>query len=96
MKNPFRRAPVFNQLRCGCEQRYENFVARINKLAVVRGCVSRQHQLLLGIGIFLLLCWTIGSIWLINARQSGLSAAEILAEQETSALLFSEGLAPHR
>jgi hypothetical protein len=50
--------------------------------------VRRQRRLLLGVSILLILCWTIGAIWLIGVRRGERSPAEVLAQQGAIAALF--------
>ena len=68
MKNRLSRIPLLKQLRYGCDRIYSHCFARSNFIAV-KGCVNRQHQVLFGVGLFLLLCWIIASIWLINRQR---------------------------
>ena len=48
----------------------------------------RQRRLLLGVSILLILCWTIGAVWLINMRRGEWSTAEVLERQGAIAALL--------
>ena len=48
----------------------------------------RQRRLLLGVSLLLILCWTLGAIWLIGVRRGERSTAEVLAQQGTIAILY--------
>ena len=50
----------------------------------------QQRRLLLGVSILLILCWTIGAIWLIGARREERSPAEVLAQQGAIVALFTD------
>ena len=50
--------------------------------------LRRQKNLLLGMGLFLIFCWTLGAIWLIGVRRGERSTAEVLAQQRTIAVRF--------
>jgi hypothetical protein len=80
MKRRFRRIPLFKQLLAG----YDRICCH-----AVNGPVSRQHQLLLLVGAFLLLCSVAGSIWLINVQQRGQGSEEVLESQAAIVGIFS-------
>jgi hypothetical protein len=50
----------------------------------------QQRRLLLGVSILVILCWTIGAIFLIGTRREERSPAEMLAQQGVIAALFPE------
>lgn len=54
--------------------------------ATIKGCARQQRTVLRGLSLFLILCWTIGAICLINARRGELNAAEALASRGTIAV----------
>jgi hypothetical protein len=87
MKSRLCRTPPFKQLRYGYDRLYSHCAVKLNNFTVVKGCMDRQHQVLLGIGIFLLLCWIIASIWLINRQRAEQGKGEILEYPSTIAML---------
>jgi hypothetical protein len=48
----------------------------------------RHRQRLPGMIVFLIICWTIGSIWLISVRRSERSMQELHAQQAAVAQLL--------
>jgi hypothetical protein len=46
--------------------------------------------------ILLILCWTIGAIWLIGVRRGERSTAEVLVQQGMIATLYSEKMVSSR
>lgn len=91
MKNRLRCPPFFKQSRFGCDRMFKYCIARKNDLVSVKGCVRRQHQVLLGVGIFFLLCWIIASIWLINLQKTEPGNEELLEFQATITMVSPAG-----
>jgi len=91
MKNRLRRTPLYKQLHAGCNRMYKDCVTRKNDFVWVKRCVSRQHQVLLGVGIFFLLCWIIASIWLINLQRREPGHEEVLELQLTITMFIPAG-----
>ena len=58
-----------------------------NRIDSIR--VRRQRRLLLGVSLLLILCWTVGAIWLIGVRRGERSTADVVAQQGTIAALYS-------
>jgi hypothetical protein len=48
----------------------------------------QQRQLLLGVSLLLIFCWTIGSIWLISVRREEGKMAAIKEDKERLSLLL--------
>ena len=90
MKNLLRRTSLFRQVFHGCGRMYGRCFARTSFFVAVKGCVSRQHQVLFGVGVFFLLCWIIASLWLINMQREESGSEEILERQAAISMLLPE------
>jgi|SRR5665647_197809 len=88
MKRRLSRTPLFKQLRHCRDRMYSDCVAGKNNFVAVKECVSRQHQVLLGVGIFFLLGWIIASIWLVNIQRKEQGDEEVLEHQATISMVF--------
>lgn len=74
---------------------YSVVVKRVD-LSTVKGRTRRLQHILLGMSLLLILCWTIGSIWLISVRQGERSHAEQMERRGAIVRCSPEELAENR
>ena len=59
-----------------------------------KGYAGQQRNLLLGLSVLLILCWTIASIWLISVRQGERSRVEGGERRGTIVARGATGMVP--
>lgn len=89
MKSSICCTPYYAPSGCGHVHKNGYAVATITDSAVVKWCVRRKRPVLLGASILLIICWTIGSIWLINARMVERSTEDLLERRTIISVLLS-------
>jgi hypothetical protein len=61
-----------------------------------KGDLNRHRQLFLKIGLLLILCWTLSSLWLIGLRRSERSQEDVGERKATVALILPAESLNHR
>jgi len=93
MPRRWRLAALMGRLRSVFVQLHRHFCRKPLDFVEVRESVERQHLVLLGVGFFLLVCWMIVSIWLINLHNGKKTSEEV--PESKAGIVTAELVLPH-